>query len=613
MSSFDSSGASGSGGLFAGMPFLWWVKLTSIILALLFGFLFTVPSFLGDPLTWPTVQEGADKGSYTKWHHRLADSILPNSRINLGLDLKGGLHLLFEVEVEQSVHDDLARAMARSKDVAKEQGIELGDVKVSKSNVITVDLKDNSKRAAFEKIVTDQSYRIAPGGMEGSTLTFRPNPARIAEYEAQILKQAINTIRNRIDQFGVAEPNIFQQGDRRIIVQLPGMQDIERAKQLIGNTAQLDFLMVLGAVDQTQLDAFLKEGREALKLPTDDTKPETIRQVSQWLREQKKIPEGSTVVLQRQYESQAGTTKLIGSTAYLVEEQGKLTGDLIESADAVTSSNNFVPETVVSMNFNPQGSKLFGDLTTAASEPKNAPNQIAIILDDNINSAPTVSGPILGGRAQITMGRRSATPDGQMKEAQDLALVLRSGALPAKVKVIEERQVGPSEGAENIHKGMVSSGIAAGIVVLFMLWVYGTSGLVANIAMLMNVLLILAFMGAFGATLTLPGIAGIVLTMAVAVDGNVIINERIREEVHAGLSNKAAFYKGYDHSFGTLIDAHLTSAIAGFVLLLFGNPAVKGFAVTLMVGIIATLFTSYYVTEVIGQWLVEKTKIRRFM
>jgi len=598
--------------LFSDLPFMWWVKVALTAIAVIFGVLFTIPSLLGDPAGWQRVTEGPDKGRPVDGFRRFAEDVLPNSRINLGLDLKGGLHLLFEVEVERSVREAIGRAVARGRDLAAKEGIESSNLKVADDYTTTVELKDPAKKDAFIKLVTDQTYLLLADGLQGNVVTFKPNTARADEFEKQILTQAINTIRNRIDQFGVAEPNIFQQGDRRIVVQIPGAQDLERAKQLIGNTAQLDFRLVLNEVPQGELDNLLKEARTALTVAPDDTTPDTVRKLSAWLRDNKKISNNATVMLARQTETEAGVTKITEAIPYLVEANAKLTGDLIDSADASTVANNFVPETVVQLNFGPQGAKLFGDLTTTAFEPKNAPHQIAIILDDNVNSAPAVNGPILGGHAQITMGRRSG-PEAQFKEAQDLALVLRSGALPAAVKVVEERLVGPSEGEDNIRRGIVSTGIAAAIVVLFMLYVYGTSGMVANIAMLLNVLLILAFMGAFGATLTLPGIAGIVLTMAVAVDGNVIINERIREEVRAGMSPKAAFYRGYSHSFGTLIDAHITSAVAAFVLLMYGNPAVKGFAVTLMVGIIATLFTSFYVTEVIGQWLVEKTRIRRFM
>jgi preprotein translocase subunit SecD len=601
---------SGLRAYFSNLPVLWWVKASLTVLAVLFGALFTIPTFLGDPAEWQRVAEGPDKGKPEDGLRRFVENSLPASRINLGLDLKGGLHLLFEVDVEQSVRDSISRAVARARENADKEGLKVSDVKVGVDYVTTVQLGDTAKRAAFEKHVTDQTYLVVADALEGNTLRFAPNRARIADYEKLVLTQAINTIRNRIDQFGVAEPGIFQQGEKRIVVQLPGTQDLERAKQLIGNTAQLDFRLVRGDVSQDSLEGLLKEARLALKVAEEDTSPDSLRKLSQWMRDEKKIPTDTTVMLQRVYETEGVKSRLTSTVPYLLSSDAKLTGDLLESAEAVQSAENFIPQTVVSMNFNPQGSKLFGDLTTEAAG--KAPNQIAIILDDNVNSAPSVNGPILGGRAQITMGRR-ASPEMQAREAQDLALVLRSGALPAAVKVIEERQVGPSEGEENIRKGVISSGIAAVIVVVFMWFVYGLSGMVANAAMLLNVLLILAFMAAFGATLTLPGIAGIVLTMAVAVDGNVIINERIREEVRAGNSPKSAFYKGYNHSFGTLVDAHVTSAVAAFVLLIYGNAAVKGFAVTLLAGIIATLFTSYYVTEVVGQWLVEKTRVRRFM
>jgi preprotein translocase subunit SecD len=598
---------------FSGLSVIWWVKSASVLLAVLFGLMFTLPSFLGDPAQWPRLQEGINKGKPSQFMHRMAEAILPSSRISLGLDLKGGLHLLFEVEVEKSVQDFISRSFIRVKESAQTKGIKTSDYVVKEDFSVSFVVDDASKKEDLTKIVSEQSAYVIFDKLEGNKMFFVANSAAISKFQIQILEQAMSTIRNRIDQFGVAEPSIFKQGDKRIVVQMPGMQDAARAKQLIGNTAKLDFRMVLNEVPQEQLEVLLKEARTALNIPELENSPQEIQKLSQWLREKNKISANSTIVLQRVTQTEAGVSKVTNTIPYLVDAQAKLTGEMIETAEALQSQGNFLPEPVVSLKFNPQGTKLFGDLTTAAYQPANTPHQVAIILDDNVTSAPVVNGPILGGDAQITMGRGGVDQNSRMKEAQDLALVLRAGALPASVKVIEERQVGPSEGESNIRKGVMSSLIAASIVIVFMVFVYGTSGFVANIAMLINVLLILAFLAAFGATLTLPGIAGIVLTMAVAVDGNVIINERIREEVQNGLSSKAAFYKGYNHSFGTLVDAHVTSAVAGFVLLVYGNPAVKGFAITLLAGIVATLFTSYYVTEVIGEWLIEKTKIKRFM
>lgn len=599
-------------GLFSDLPLSWWGKFIGMLVALIFCLAFTLPTFLGDPKTWPRVESGAEAGQPVNWYHRLAETVLPSSRVSLGLDLKGGLHLVLEVDVEQSIRDSIARSVNRAKDSLLEQGLKAEIPNVAEDYATTLTIEDPSKQEDFVKAVSTSTQLIAFNRMEGNTLYFTPNQTRIGDYTGLILQQAINTIRNRIDQFGVAEPSIVQQGTRRIVVQMPGLQDTGRAKELIGNTAQLDFRLVLNEVSQDRLDGLLDEARTATSIAKEDTKPETIAKLSQWLRDNKKISTGATIMLSRTYTNDGGAATLSGTVPYLVEAQPKLTGDLIDDAQVVQTSNNIVPELAVSLAFKPQGAKLFGELTKTAFEPKNAPHQIAIVLDQNVNSAPVVNEPILTGNAQITLGRGSANYDDKFKEAQDLALVLRAGALPATVRVVEERQIGPSEGEENIRAGLTSSLLAALVTIIAMIVIYGNSGLIANFAMLFNALLILAFLAAFGATLTLPGIAGIVLTMAVAVDGNIIINERIREEIRSGHTPKQAFYMGYNASFMTLVDAHVTSAVAGLVLLIYGNPAVKGFAITLMCGIVSTLFTSYYVTEVIGQWLIEKTGIKRF-
>lgn len=601
--------------LFSNMPLLWWGKVLAIVVALVFGVLYTTPTFLGDPQGWPRgpAQEEGHLGRPLKWYHRMAEDMLPSNRINLGLDLKGGLHLVLEVDIENSVRDSIARSINRAKDTSQEKGVKAELPQVGQDYSVTILIDDPAKRDDLIKSIAANTQLVAFDRITDKTLYFRPNKTRIDDFTKEILQQAINTIRNRIDQFGVAEPSIVQQGTRRIIVEMPGLQDTKRAKELIGNTAQLDFRMVLNEVPQDRLEGLLQEGRKALTLPAEDNTPETISKISQWLRDNKKISTAATIMLNRTVDVQNGAARVSRTLPYLVEAQSKLTGDLIENAMVTQGAGaSAVPDLQVSMAFKPQGAKIFGELTTAAVDAKNAPHQIAIVLDQNVQSAPTVNSPILNGNAVITLGRGTFDYNARFKEAQDLALVLRAGALPATVRIVEERQVGPSEGEENIRAGVVSSLLAAGVTIIFMIIIYGNSGLVANLAMLFNVLLILAFLAAFEATLTLPGIAGIVLTMAVAVDGNVIINERIREESRSGLNVKQAFYKGYDASFITLVDAHVTSAAAGLVLLVYGNQAIKGFAITLLCGIISTLFTSYYVTEVIGQWLVEKTRIKRF-
>jgi len=600
-------------GLFSDLPLLWWLKLFMTVCATVFAVIYSVPSFMGDPATWERSQPVEEEtiGRPVKWYHRFAEDYLPSSRVSLGLDLKGGLHLVLEVDVEKSLRDNVQRAMNRARDLAEKDGINSQIAVVENDFKTTIELNDASKSDAFKKIVSEQTSLIQFDSVTGTQLTFVANDSEVERYTGELLQQAINTIRNRIDQFGVAEPNIFRQGDRRVVVQMPGLQDPERAKQLIGNTAQLDFRLVSAELRQDQLEKVIDDGRAALSIAKDDTKPESIQKISQWARENGKISKAVTIMLEREMVTEGGVAKLSSATPYLVEASAKLTGDMIESANEYMDQSTLGPARfAVSLNFNPQGTRAFGDLTKLAREPQNAPHRIAIILDENITSAPVVNEPILGGRAQITLGG-TLDIEQQRKDAQDLALVLRAGALPASVKIIEERQVGPSEGEENIRAGVLSSAVAGGLVVCFMVFFYGMSGIVANLAMLLNAVLIFAFLAAFGATLTLPGIAGIVLTMAVAVDGNVVINERIREEIRSGLNPKQAFYRGYSHSFSTLVDANVTSAVAGIVLLIYGNPAVKGFAITLLAGIMSTLFTSYYVTEVIGQWKLEKFGMRR--
>jgi preprotein translocase subunit SecD len=589
------------------LPLLWWVKFSLTILVLIFSLLFTLPTFINNS----TLSE-------KPFFRYLQDHILPKAQILLGLDLKGGLSLTLDVDLDNSLKESLERSLVRVKERAKDDYILLRNAQVSAQYGYLIEVQEPKDAQKIVELVADQTDLVLFDEIKDHSVSFKANPKTIDSFRVEVMKQAMTTIRNRIDQFGVSEPNIFQESDRRIILELPGQHDIGRAKELIGNTAKLDFRLVLNDIPQEKLPLLLKEAAKALNLETAPVDSKLIAKCSDWLKANNKIPNHTTILIfnpylkSKEYEkTEEETTTLDHVAPYLVEAHSKLTGELIENAKSFQSQENYMPEYAVSLTFKPLGSKIFGDLTREASAPDNTPHQVAIVLDDYIHSAPSVQGPILGGNARITMGGRMNLEE-QKKESENLALVLRSGALPATVKVVEERQIGPSEGAENIQAGIQSSLMAAILVILIMVFIYGRAGLVANVAMLLNVFFILAVLALFGATLTLPGIAGLVLTMAIAVDGNVIINERIREEIRLGLSEKQAFMKGYKNSFVTLVDAHITTSVAGVILLIYGNPAVKGFAVTLLIGIVSTLFTSYYVTEVIGQWLVEKTKMKRF-
>jgi preprotein translocase subunit SecD len=371
--------------------------------------------------------------------------------------------------------------------------------------------------------------------------------ARIRDFA---VRQAVDTIRNRVDQFGVAEPTIQRQGENRILVQLPGVQDPARAKALIGKTALLEF-----------------------KLLDEQADPEKARKEGP--------PPGTDVLYGRQVDRQ---TKAETKIPYVVRKRTLLTGDLIQTAEVRISDSG---EPYVSLTFNSTGARVFGEITE-----QNVNKRLAIVLDGNVHSAPVIRERIPSGQAQITGGFTA-------EEARDLAIVLRAGALPAPVQILEERTVGPSLGADSIRKGVLSTVAGAIVVVLFMIVYYRLSGLIADVAVMLNVLILLACMAGFHATLTLPGIAGIVLTIGMAVDTNILIFERIREEFRLGKSVRAAIEAGFGRAFTTVIDTHVTVLVSAVILYQFGTGPVKGFAVSLFIGILASLFTAVFFTRLV--------------
>jgi len=376
-------------------------------------------------------------------------------------------------------------------------------------------------------------------------------PKEVASLRELSVRQGLETIRNRVDQFGVAEPSIQQQGDNRILVQLPGVQDPARAKALIGKTALLEFKMLDERAD-----------------------PEAAVRGS--------VPEGDELLYQKRIDKESGQER---KTPFVVQKKTLLTGRDLSTARVSIDQNTSEP--YVSVEFNAAGAKAFGDLTEA-----NVGKRLAIILDGNIHSAPVIRERIPSGRAQITGGFTT-------QEATDLAIVLRAGALPAPVTVLEERTVGPSLGADSIRKGLWSTVTAALAVIVFMLIYYRLSGLIADVALALNLLILMAAMAGFHATLTLPGIAGVVLTIGMAVDTNILIFERIREELRGGKTVRASIDAGFSRAFRTVIDTHVTVLVSAAILYQFGTGPVKGFAVSLAIGILASLFTAVFFTRLI--------------
>ena len=420
--------------------------------------------------------------------------------------------------------------------------------------------------SSFEDVLKDsfKILEIASTEISGDTAILQLN---FKEGEVKYIKklavdQGLETIRNRIDAFGVSEPDIRPQGENRILIQLPGIKDPQRAIDLIGKTALLEFKLV--------------DEEHGIKDALKGT-----------------IPPGDEILYQVQVDP---VTQKETKIPYLIKQRTYLTGEYL--TDARVQIDSQFNEPYVSLEFDKKGARLFEQVTGA-----NVKKRLAIILDGNVYSAPVIQEKISGGQARIT-GHFTT------EEAHDLAIVLRAGALPAPVKILEERTVGPSLGRDSIASGLFSMLIGGVLVVLFILVYYKGAGLIADIALFMNIVLIGAALAGFKATLTLPGIAGIILTIGMAVDANVLIFERIREEIRLGKTSRAAVESGYSKAILTIMDANITTLIAALVLFQFGTGPVKGFAVTLSIGIIASLFTAIFVSRVIFDYFLLQRRIK---
>jgi len=461
--------------------------------------------------------------------------------MNLGLDLKGGIHLVVDVDIEQVVKQQVSDNINVIRRALREENIRYSKLE-SNATQVTVVIKDVAEINKAEKVLKTALNGFSMEAVEADTLVFTISENEVKDVKSYAIEQTIEVIRRRVDALGTTEPVIMRQGDRRVLVQIPGYQDSARAKAIIGQTAQLEFKLV---DEKGDLDQALQG-----QIPADDM-----------------IAYGSS------------------GQPYLLKKRTELSGK--DVAKARVSIDPQYNEPAVSLTFNNQGARQFDRLTN-----ENVNKRFAILLEGVVQSAPVIRERIAGGTAQIS---GSFTPS----EAHDLAIVLRAGALPAPIKVVEERSIGPSLGQDSIDQGLSSIIYGCVAVLLFMVVYYRFFGLVANIALLFNIVLIAAAMSMLGATLTLPGIAGIVLTIGMAVDANVLIFERIREEINNGKTPFSAIDGGYDKAFSTIMDANITTLIAAIVLFQFGTGPIKGFAVTLSVGILASMFTAIVVTRAI--------------
>ncbi|MBK9517862.1 MAG: protein translocase subunit SecD [Anaeromyxobacter sp.] len=557
----------------------------------------------------------------------------PDARkhINLGLDLQGGIHLAMGVDVDRAVKAKIARRADEIAEHLKTKGLAFTAAAPDASGLrIAV---ATTAPAEVEKEALDfyGAELYAPGGSPAGQVLFAFKDQVLREFKGKAVEQAEKTIRNRVDKWGVSEPDIKRKANNQIQIQLPGFKDPEKAKDLLGRTAQLEFKICddeNAVLDQLQsklppcqstragLTFPLPAGGcwtvEGIELPSGgsrqalllaaEKRPELEAAIAQHVTPL--IDPAKNVIGIGEGEVSTDLVRNTYYRTYLIRAKTELTGDYI--ADARASVDNSGPgqgKPVVTFTMSPDGARLMEKLTTT-----NLRRRMATVLDDKVETAPYIQGTI-SSNGQITLGS-SSDYNRLFEEANAIALVLKAGALPAPVTIFEERTVGATLGPELVKKGTLAALVGLAAVLLFMALYYRVSGLVADVALLLNGLLVLAVMSMIGTTLTLPGIAGFVLTLGIAVDANVLINERIREEMRAGRTVKQSVQAGYDKVFWTIVDSHVTTLVAAVVLMQYGSGPVRGFAVALAIGLIASMFTSIVVTRVIMEYLTRHESAR---
>lgn len=528
-------------------------------------------------------------------------------KIIQGLDIQGGMHLVLQVDVNEVFRQKVARLADVLKKQLAEKNIHTAEVMVNPEHNTELLFKyelpeDASGIKDYLKEFYVNDLQVIDENEK--QLRVRYLDTTVNRYRQEVVGQAIEVIRNRIDETGVKEPNIAAQGDSRILVQFPGKEDSTQAKELINRTARLEFKIVddesevVKELNALVLDAE-KNGGYALG-KTIDGKPMTysdyVMRLNSDLKE--KLPKGKQILFQK---NENVKSMEFGKIPFLVNEIADFSGDQLD--DAGVNDNNDYRMPQVSFRVGVDGRARFKEMTT-----ENQHKKMAIVLDDVVISAPNINSPIYDSGV-ITLGGDNYGD--VRKEAEFIATVLRAGALPAKLEQLEERTVGPLLGADAITKGKTAGIVGCILVLVFMLVYYKVLGVVASLALMMNLLLIIAIMTSLRATLTLPGVAGIVLTIGMAVDANVIIFERIKEELAKGAGLKSAIKDGFGQAFSAIFDANITTAAVCFVLMYYGTGPVKGFAVTLLTGIATSMFTAIFVSRTILDFFVQTFNIKR--
>ncbi|WP_439099153.1 protein translocase subunit SecD [Campylobacter vicugnae] len=499
-------------------------RLIIFILALVFGIFFSMPSFTGS-------QNG--------------------QKVSLGLDLQGGLYMLLSVQTDAAITSKIKSIASAIKYDTDKNDILVDRLKADESG-ISIALLDSDDAKKLDEILSKTTgIEVQKNELNYRILLTPQEKIDTAKYAVD---QAVETIRNRLDQFGLAEPTVIKQGEDKILVELPGIKssaDEQRAMDLIAKSAHLQLM----AVDEKRQD------------------------MAQTMNDDEASAYGDLLL------SDARNPRY----KYLVNEIPVLDGSML--VDARVAFDNQTNTPIINFTLNAQGASIFADFTGA-----NVGKRLAIVLDDRVYSAPSINERIGGGSGQISGGF-------SIEEARDIAIALRSGALIAPVNLEEKRSIGPSLGQQSIDQSMVALAVGAILVVLFMILVYGLAGILANIALVVNILILIAVMALFGATLTLPGMAGILLTIGMAVDANVIINERIRELLKEGHNIHTCIQKGYQNAMSAIIDSNLTTLITSAALYAYGTGPVKGFAVTMSIGIAASMLTAILGTHGMFEFL----------
>jgi len=571
-------------------------RIVVVFFTVIFGIYLLIPTFIKFKTgkTIPKIVKAEDP-----WYYH----VLPSEVLKLGLDLMGGLHLVLGIDFDEVNRDAVTKLKNQIKEMAEREKIADVTFETNDKNIVVHYKADEAWKKVESLIAKELGQYVDFESQTKDTALLRMSTLYENEVRTRAVDQSLETLRNRIDEFGIAEPILQRQGEDKIMLQFPGVQEPGRLKDIIARTAKLSFQIVRTGLEEpngnssmshAELRKLVDEYKKEKDLKTDSLKPIAAygKEINAGLAA--KLPAGTEILFKKEMNV---NTKEAEYIPYLLDKEAMVTGEDLEDAFYTFNGQTSMPE--VNFKLNPIGAGKFEKATG-----ENVHKHMAIVLDNNVHSAPQIRERIGGGSARIDMKGTGRSQQEMLNDAKDTALVLRSGALPARLEFLEERVVGPSLGADAIRAG--TNSLLAGLLVVFVFMAiyYRASGVVAVLALTLNGLFILSVLAAFEGTLTLPGLAGITLTLGMAVDANVLIFEHMREELRMGKSVNTAISEGYSRAFAAIFDSNLTTIIGAVVLLSFGYGPIRGFAVTLLIGLVASMYTAVFVTRVVFDYFI---------